>query len=616
MMIGWSQHQYLPDPAAPVLYGLAPTIEKTIADKRVLIRRDPAPELLYGEPRLVLATFDGLTSETRVRSCTFSFAMGDIDLAAFNAGDPTLRAQVGRVLQLTQALAFTGVPAEAQLPRMVTTHTHAGHLELNHVWPRAILGGHGKVLNFNPHSLRAGSKATWDAFRDFLNHRFGWSDPFDPRRQQVLVGPDYLEKPVAEAIREGFVFGPEHPEHMLVQRIRLQQRFAPDRAAVKRVVSETLADLGWGVLQRSATRLTVGPPRTRDGKGPRVVLRGDLVERRAAPDLPLEARVAQRQSELASAKDRLIQHWRKRAEENIRDYGKGAWPKPMDPEEEIEGILAGSGLSLPRHHPDHGPQRRRRNRPPSAGLGRVADMLAARLEAVIDAINIRRHAARLAAMCEELTPVFRRTANLLEERHDRDNRRKDAGASCGQDGAAQRTAGAAARHPSGNTSWGADRRPDRRDEADRRRSGSDHDRACPDLRNIGADHGPGSASGTAGAEAGRHPDLAGSPDGWRRADWLKRARIAATSVFPGERALYRFILTSEDGEVLAVALARGRIHLRPAGLYLAAGQIDGDRIEAFADALGIRWDWSKDAKVEEWTEPGDDRTEEEFGPGW
>jgi hypothetical protein len=615
MMIGWSQHQYLTHPAAPLLYGVGPTIEKTIAGKRVLIRRDPAPELLYGEPRLVLAAFDVLTSATRVRSCTFSFATDDLDLAAFNAGDPVLRSRVGRVLQLTQALAFTGVPAEAQLPRMVTTHTHAEHLELNHVWPRAVIGGHGKILNFNPHSMRAGSKAAWEALRDFLNHRFGWADPFDPRRQQILVGPDYLEKPVAEAIREGFIFGPEHPEHMLVQRIRLQQRGAPDRAAVKRVVSETLTELGWGVLQRSATRLTVGPPGTRDGKGPRVVLRGDLVERRNAPDLSLEARIVQRQNELASAKGRLIRQWRKRAEENIRDYGKGAWPKPMDPEEEIEGILAGPGLALPRNHPEQGPHRRRKNRLPSVGLGRVADMLAARLEAVIDAINIRRHTARLSAMCEVVTPILRRTATLLEQRHDRDSRRKDADTSDGPNGTAQRAAGADARHPSGNSSGGADRRLDRRDEADQRGSGSDRRRAAADLRGIGGDHGRETVSGSAGAEAGRHPELVGRPDGWRRADWLRKARAAAERVFPREQLRYRFIRTPEDGEVLAAALAKETIHLRPVGLYLAAGQIDGDRLEALAEALGIPWDWSKDAGIEERTTP-DDQTEEEFGPGW
>lgn len=88
-------------------------------------------------------------------------------------------------------------------------------------------------------------------------------------------------------------------------------------------------------------------------------------------------------------------------------------------------------------------------------------------------------------------------------------------------------------------------------------------------------------------------------------------------MFPGDAARYRFVATPEDGEVLTVALAGGTVHLRPAGLFLAAGQIDGHRIEQLADQLGLRWDWAKDAKAQgEQRAPDDEPPEEDTGPGW
>lgn len=617
MMIGWSEHQYLTDPREPIVYALAPTVEKPVAGRTEVIRRDPAPELLVGEPRLLLSAFELLTSETRVRSCTFSFAAEDVDLHAFNAGDPELRRRIGTVLELTQAFAFAGVPPSAQLPRMVTTHTHAGHFELNFVWPRAVIGGHGKLLNVNPHSLRKASKDAWDALRDFLNHRFGWADPLDPRRKPFLLGPSYLEKQAAEAIRLGRAFGPDQPGLMLLQRIRAQQAIGMDRAALRRVLRESLAELGWVVLGRSEARLTVGAPEGASSKRPRVVLRGALIEADQSADVAFEKRVALRQSELATSKERLVHHWRKRAAENIQEYGKGAWPAPPDPEHTIEHILSGPGLPLPAHRPDRSRRRPVEAKIPSAGISHVAGLLAARIDALVDALYMRRHLPRFAAMCAELTPLLRRTATCLETRDDRERRRKSDGGSERPDDAADRTAGTNVRHTAGIDPRPTDRGDDLRAQADQRVTGFPGPR--PDgTRRDERPVRPPRANGPDRPEgATATPAVAGSPAGWSRGDWLRATSRAVGRVFPEDAARYRFVATPEDGEVLTVALAGGTVHLRPAGLFLAAGQIDGHRIEQLADQLGLRWDWAKDAKAQgEQRAPDDEPPEEDTGPGW
>lgn len=48
MMIGFSQYQYLPEPKVPVDYALSRWVHKR-ADKDPVLR-DPAPELLFGQP--------------------------------------------------------------------------------------------------------------------------------------------------------------------------------------------------------------------------------------------------------------------------------------------------------------------------------------------------------------------------------------------------------------------------------------------------------------------------------------------------------------------------------------------------------------------------------------
>lgn len=73
------------------------------------------------------------------------------------------------------------------------------------------------------------------------------------------------------------------------------------------------------------------------------------------------------------------------------------------------------------------------------------------------------------------------------------------------------------------------------------------------------------------------------------------------------------MLTSENELVLAVTLATGKIRLRSAGLYLAAGQIAKDRLETLAVALYLPRNWTRHAEMEVRAAQGDDRTEN-FGP--
>lgn len=80
MILGWSPHAT--GRAGGVIgYLLDPVVQKTFLGVREDLIRDPAPELLAGDPHLVRGCIDALRTKCRYACATLSFAPDEIDLA-------------------------------------------------------------------------------------------------------------------------------------------------------------------------------------------------------------------------------------------------------------------------------------------------------------------------------------------------------------------------------------------------------------------------------------------------------------------------------------------------------------------------------------------------------
>ena len=118
MIVGWSPHTGATanaSPRAAIKYQLSPEVSKKLGAWRGLVTRDPAPELLVGDPQASLVTLKALRTKHRYSVATLSFAREEIAVDRFNAGDPELRAQVAQTLTLFFEVAYAGLPPAARL---------------------------------------------------------------------------------------------------------------------------------------------------------------------------------------------------------------------------------------------------------------------------------------------------------------------------------------------------------------------------------------------------------------------------------------------------------------------------------------------------------------------
>ncbi len=209
MLVAWSKHTGADDPGGNgvVNYLCNAAVWKTSlnGNGRVLLHRNPAPEILRGDPGLMRQAIRSIDFKHRYSSAVLSFEREDVDIARFNTGDPVLREQIDRVIRAFEAAAYAGIAEEHRPPCLWTTHTDTGRLELNFCAPRAILAGDGRIKSINPSPPGGANQKLWDAFRDVMNARYGWADPEDPRRARLTAVPDWVSKIAAAAERAGGV---------------------------------------------------------------------------------------------------------------------------------------------------------------------------------------------------------------------------------------------------------------------------------------------------------------------------------------------------------------------------------------------------------------------------
>jgi hypothetical protein len=157
--------------------------------------RTRPPELLSGCPELVSRCSATNSAKHRYASGLLSFHEDDIDIAAWQAGDPAIRATCNALMRDFEETAFAGIPEANRPPILWIAHTDKDRLELNFLFPRTSLDGRGKAKAINPKPPK-GFTRMWDAFRDSWNHREGWSDPEDPdHRRSVRLSSGELKIP-------------------------------------------------------------------------------------------------------------------------------------------------------------------------------------------------------------------------------------------------------------------------------------------------------------------------------------------------------------------------------------------------------------------------------------
>lgn len=366
MLVGFSHHHDNPgttgqaradDYRALSDYMDSPWVVKVIGGARVCVNREPVPEILYGRAEVLRRQIAALPFQRKYRFGLLSFEESDIDVVAFNSGDPRRRREIDLALALFVEALWPGVPADARPMPYVTTHTHTGRLEINLAHPRAVhVNGRAFSHNPDPPTRQGEPSEYWRSFRDLLNLTFGWADPEDPARRLNFARPDWEAKLLAEGERAGLTAVPDRRDQALYavwDAVQAGEVFS--REDVLAVLDGHLAPAGWRVLSTTDKTVTIGAP----GAPPKQRLRlkgryfaADFDGRPENPDPEAVLREkARRLAELETAPARFQAAWEKRAAYNRERYGRGGWPEPAWSMETWLGLDRTAAPALiPRQH--------------------------------------------------------------------------------------------------------------------------------------------------------------------------------------------------------------------------------------------------------------------------
>lgn len=259
MLVGFSHHHdnygstgqaRADDYRALTMYMDSPWVMKVIGGARVRVDRTPVPEILFGRAEVLRRQIAALPFQRKYRFGLLSFEESDIDVVAFNSGDPRRRREVDLALALFVEALWPGVPADARPMPYVTTHTHTGRLEINVAHPRAVhVNGRAFSHNPDPPTRQGEPSEYWRSFRDLLNLTFGWADPEDPARRLIFARPDWEAKLLAEGERAGLTAVPDRRDQALYavwDAVQTCEVFSHED--VLAVLDAHLAPAGWRVL--------------------------------------------------------------------------------------------------------------------------------------------------------------------------------------------------------------------------------------------------------------------------------------------------------------------------------------------------------------------------------
>lgn len=151
------------------------------------VTRDPAPEVLAGDPDRTMMLIDASPNKWKYTS----------GVVAFERADAPTEDEQRAVMASFEAMAFAGLERE-QYDILWTRHTHEGNIELHFVTPRLELRT-TKALNIAP----PGHQKIFDAWRDSWNYSKGWAKPDDPLRARLVRQGEHSIKTDAARLRAG-----------------------------------------------------------------------------------------------------------------------------------------------------------------------------------------------------------------------------------------------------------------------------------------------------------------------------------------------------------------------------------------------------------------------------
>ncbi len=205
-------------------------------------RREPAPEVIRGNPEITKQLIDGLNFKYKYNSGVLSFAIEDA---------PTEKEQQA-LIDSFEAYAFAGINTDAYNTLWVR-HTHTGNdrVELHFVTPKVELDT-GKSLNIAP----PGWHGYFKPWQSLWNIKQDWARPDDPARKRIY-SRGYIALIDAESQRAGQEAAPD-PKKQLTEYIT--KRIEAGLVTNRDHIINSFAELGLEIPRQGKNYITVKNP--------------------------------------------------------------------------------------------------------------------------------------------------------------------------------------------------------------------------------------------------------------------------------------------------------------------------------------------------------------------
>lgn len=143
--------------------------------------RDPLPEVIEGDPALMVSMIDAVPSKHKYTSGVLSFTAED----TLKLKTADLEEAIQDITSRLKEMLFAGISEEHQ-HILIVAQTHLDRLELHYVTPR---WNYEVDRAFNPAPPGSKKIEAMDALMDFINVKYGLDDPRDPMRARVTKNP-------------------------------------------------------------------------------------------------------------------------------------------------------------------------------------------------------------------------------------------------------------------------------------------------------------------------------------------------------------------------------------------------------------------------------------------
>ena len=218
--------------------------------------REPAPEVIRGNPEITTQLIDGLDFKYKYNSGVLSFAVEDA---------PTEKQQQA-IIDSFEEYAFAGINQDAYNTLWVRhTHTGSDRVELHFVTPKVELDT-GKSLNIAP----PGWHGYFKPWQSLWNIKQDWARPDDLSRKRIYE-PGYVALIDAEKQRAGLAVA-DDPKKQLSSYItkRIEARLITNRDDI----INSFTELGLEIPRQGKNYVTVVDPETNN----RYRLKGGIYE--------------------------------------------------------------------------------------------------------------------------------------------------------------------------------------------------------------------------------------------------------------------------------------------------------------------------------------------------